>query len=427
MKRIRLVLAGAGVVGQGFLKLWQTQKAEIEKSYGLSLDLVGIATRTPSKTQAPDGVPVSTDPLKLISDAKPDLVVELIGGTEIAYSIAKAALQSESALITANKALLSKHGQELFQMSETQKLEIGFEAAVAGSIPVIRAFRNGLGASTFLSTAGILNGTTNFILSKMEKEGWDYQEALLEAQKLGFAEADPTFDVEGIDAGHKLSLLASLAFQEKINFESIQIRGISELRSMDIAKAKELGFRIKLIAGSKKTDAGIVSEVSPMLVPVSHPLANVMNEMNAVFYNTVETGPGLLSGKGAGSLPTASAVLSDVIYYGLRYKEANLTVEKNNFAPAKVASVELQKRRYYLRFSTADRPGVLAEIALVLGKNGISIASVQQQETEKEPVHVIVVTHFAPQMNLNLSISQIDANKDIIKEKTLVIPLMEDL
>lgn len=427
MKRIRMILVGAGVVGNGFLNLWSSKKAEIENSQGLTLDLVGIATRTTSKVPLSLSVPVSSDPIELIHREKPDLVVELVGGTDIALDIARASLRTGATLVTANKALLSKHGMELFQSAQSNQLEIGFEAAVAGSIPVIRAFRNGLGSCSFVSTAGILNGTTNFILSKMEKEGWDYSEALSEAQKLGFAEADPTFDVEGIDAGHKISLLASLAFQKKIGFDEIKIRGISVLRSVDIESAKELGYRIKLIASAKKTTDGIACEVTPMLVPLSHPLAHVMNEMNAVFYNTLETGAGMLSGKGAGSLPTASAVISDVIYYGLRHKEPSLKLERNDFPPAQVASLEKQKSRYYLRFSTADRPGVLAEIALVLGKNGISIASVQQQETEREPVRVIVVTHQAKTESLNLSISQIDSNQEIIKEKTLVIPLLEDL
>ncbi len=427
MKQIRIGLVGAGVVGSGLLQLLEKNKHIVQNRNNLDIQLTAVATRTPERAQPLTSLPITSDVLSVTKRSDVDIVVELIGGTTTAYDVVLSALKNKKSVITANKALLSEKGEELFRIAKENGVELGYEAAVAGSIPIIRTLRDGLASCEFEVICGILNGTTNFILSQMESENWDYSTALKKAQELGFAEADPTFDVEGIDAAHKISLLSSLAFQEKVSFSDLQVEGISKLQSVDISASKNLGYRIKLLGISKRSSAGILTKVHPTLVPLNHPLANVMKESNAVFYKTVEAGTGMITGKGAGGLPTASAVLSDLIYYSSRFGVAGSIPENNIFPKSKKSPEKENEARYYLRFSTLDKPGVLAEIAAILGKNGISIASVQQKESEKEPVNVIVVTHSAKEGNFETSISEIDQMSSIIKEKTVAIRLLENL
>ncbi len=426
MKQIRIGLVGAGVVGSNLLQLLEKNRQTIQTRNQLDLQVVAIATRTPSKIQHLTQIPISTDAKSIASREDVDIVVELVGGTEIASEVVHSALKNKKAVVTANKALLSEKGDELFQLAFENGVEIGYEAAVAGSIPIIRTLRDGLSSCEFEVICGILNGTTNFILTKMEEEDWDYATALKVAQDLGFAESDPTFDVEGIDAAHKISLLASLAYRSKVPFSNLKVEGISKLKSIDIQASKSLGYRIKLLGISKITNGGILTKVHPTLVPLNHPLANVMNESNAVFYKTVEAGAGMVTGKGAGGLPTASAVLADLIYYGSRIRIQDKILENNSYPISKKAREEENKVRNYLRFSTLDKPGVLSEIARILGKNDISIASVQQKESEKEPVNVIVVTHESNEGNFAQSLSEID-KASFIKEKTVAIRLLENL
>lgn len=426
MKQIRIGLVGAGVVGSNLLQLLEKNRQTIQTRNQLDLQVVAIATRTPSKIQHLTQIPISTDAKSIASREDVDIVVELVGGTEIAYDIVHSALKNKKAVVTANKALLSEKGDELFQLAYENRVEIGYEAAVAGSIPIIRTLRDGLASCEFEVICGILNGTTNFILTKMEEEDWDYATALKVAQDLGFAESDPTFDVEGIDAAHKISLLASLAYRSKVPFSNLKVEGISKLKSIDIQSSKSLGYRIKLLGISKITNGRILTKVHPTLVPLNHPLANVMNESNAVFYKTVEAGAGMVTGKGAGGLPTASAVLADLIYYGSRLGIEDKILENNSYPASVKGREEENKVRNYLRFSTLDKPGVLSEIARILGKNDISIASVQQKESEKEPVNVIVVTHESNEGNFAESLSEID-KASFIKEKTVAIRLLENL
>ncbi|TGL56199.1 homoserine dehydrogenase [Leptospira ognonensis] len=426
MKQIRIGLVGAGVVGSNLLQLLEKNRQTIQTRNQLDLQVVAIATRTPSKIQHLTQIPISTDAKSIASREDVDIVVELVGGTEIASEVVHSALKNKKAVVTANKALLSEKGDELFQLAFENGVEIGYEAAVAGSIPIIRTLRDGLSSCEFEVICGILNGTTNFILTKMEEEDWDYGTALKVAQDLGFAESDPTFDVEGIDAAHKISLLASLAYRSKVPFSNLKVEGISKLKSIDIQASKSLGYRIKLLGISKITNGGILTKVHPTLVPLNHPLANVMNESNAVFYKTVEAGAGMVTGKGAGGLPTASAVLADLIYYGSRIRIQDKILENNSYPISKKSREQENKVRNYLRFSTLDKPGVLSEIARILGKNDISIASVQQKESEKEPVNVIVVTHESNEGNFAQSLSEID-KASFIKEKTVAIRLLENL
>lgn len=353
------------------------------------------------------------------------MILELVGGTDVAYSIVKQALKNGKTVITANKALLSQKGDELFSLAQEQGLEIGIEASVAGAIPVIRSIKSALCSDSFLSLYGILNGTTNFILSKMELEHLDYSEALRIAQDLGFAEKDPTFDVEGIDTAHKISILGSLAFSEKIPLQSIQIEGITKISKLDIQFASELGYRIKLLGLVRKLSHQIEARVQPVMIPVKHPFANIMNEMNAVYYQTVYAGPGMFVGKGAGSLPTASSVVSDVLYYGAR-RNKGLSREKNLFPQATISEANGSLVRYYLRFTTVDLPGVLSEISKVLGDHGISISSVRQNEAEKEPVEVVVITHPATEEKIKKSLKIIDG-LSLIRHTSVAIRLEDKL
>lgn len=427
MKQVRIGLLGAGVVGSSLLQLLEKNHHTILDRYGIDLQLTTIATRSPEKLKGKTTVPTTTDVLSVTKRSDLDMIVELMGGTALAYEAVSSALQSGKTVVTANKALLSEKGRELFKISRDSKAEIGFEAAVAGSIPIIRILRDGLAACEFEVLCGILNGTTNFILTKMEEENWDYSTALKKAQELGFAEADPTFDVEGIDAGHKISLLASLAFKEYISFDTVSVEGISKIQSVDIRSALDMGYRLKLLGISKKSNSQILTKVHPTLVPLVHPLANVMNESNAVFYKTKEADSGMVTGKGAGGFPTASAVLSDIIFYAGRMGNESIQKENNLFPVSKIFPENENYVRYYLRFTSVDKPGVLAEIAKVLGKYNISIASVKQKESKSEPVSVIVVTHFATEGEFKNSLLEIDAMTSIIKEKTVAIRILEKL
>ncbi|EMN00370.1 homoserine dehydrogenase [Leptospira noguchii] len=429
MERIRIGLIGAGTVGSGVIEILKKESKKYLEKFGIELILSSVCTRTPEKIrtelQSFPNCKLESDYQKLITNPEIDMILELVGGTDIAYSIVKDALKYGKTVITANKALLSQKGDELFSFAQERGLEIGMEASVAGAIPVIRSIKSGLGSDSFLSLYGILNGTTNFILSKMESENLDYSEALRIAQDLGFAEKDPTFDVEGIDTAHKISILGSLAFSEKIPLQSVQIEGITKISGLDIRFASELGYRIKLLGLVRKLSHKIEARVQPVMIPIKHPFANIMNEMNAVYYQTAYAGPGMFVGKGAGSLPTASSVVSDILYYGAR-RNKGIFQEKNIFPQATISEANVSLVRYYLRFTTVDLPGVLSEISKILGDHGISISSVRQNETEKEPVEVVVITHPATEENIKNSLKIIDG-LSLIRHTSVAIRLEDKL
>ncbi|EMO39726.1 homoserine dehydrogenase [Leptospira noguchii serovar Autumnalis str. ZUN142] len=429
MERIRIGLIGAGTVGSGVIEILKKESKKYLEKFGIELILSSVCTRTPEKIrtelQSFPNCKLESDYQKLITNPEIDMILELVGGTDIAYSIVKDALKYGKTVVTANKALLSQKGDELFSFAQERGLEIGMEASVAGAIPVIRSIKSGLGSDSFLSLYGILNGTTNFILSKMESENLDYSEALRIAQDLGFAEKDPTFDVEGIDTAHKISILGSLAFSEKIPLQSVQIEGITKISGLDIRFASELGYRIKLLGLVRKLSHKIEARVQPVMIPIKHPFANIMNEMNAVYYQTAYAGPGMFVGKGAGSLPTASSVVSDILYYGAR-RNKGIFQEKNIFPQATISEANVSLVRYYLRFTTVDLPGVLSEISKILGDHGISISSVRQNETEKEPVEVVVITHPTTEENIKNSLKIIDG-LSLIRHTSVAIRLEDKL
>ncbi|HNE09899.1 MAG TPA: homoserine dehydrogenase, partial [Leptospiraceae bacterium] len=336
MKQINIGLIGAGTVGSGLIEILHSHRKQILDRTGIDLNLVKICDTDTSRIPSYFKGEAVTDFKKITEDPKIQVVVELVGGTGIAYEIVKSALSNGKAVVTANKALLSEKGPELFQLAEEKKVEIGYEASVGGAIPVIRSIKTGLVANDFQSIFGILNGTTNYILTKMEEDNIGYADALKQAQDLGFAEKDPTFDVEGIDAAHKLSILIGIAFNKKIKISDIHIEGISKLSEAEIHAAKLLGLRIKLLAVCKQVGDHLEARVEPTMIPLTHPIASVRNEMNAIFFETSFSGPSMLLGKGAGSLPTASAIISDLVFYGSRLNELGEIKEKNLFEEGKL-------------------------------------------------------------------------------------------
>ncbi len=423
MNHINIGIIGLGTVGSGVLEIINKEKEKLFTETGIQVNIVKICDKDNSKLDSKFHSMFTSNWKEITESKEIDTVVELIGGNTVAYEVQKSALENSKFLITANKALLSEKGQELFALAKSKNVEIGFEASVGGAIPVIRSIKTGLVSNEFLSLYGILNGTTNFILTKMEEEDMDYFEALSLAQKLGFAEQDPTFDVEGIDAAHKLSLLCGLAFKQKVSIEDISIEGISKISKSEIKQAKSLGLRIKLLGIAKKTEQGLELRVSPIMIPLDHPLASVKFEMNTIYFETSYSGPSMLMGKGAGSLPTASAVIADILYYAERKINKNSALENNLFEKGKIASSKETEARFYIRLKTVDKPGVLGLITNILGKNYVSISSIRQNESLNEPVELIILTHKSKAGNVISSIDEIDKHKDIIKEKSIYLRL----
>jgi homoserine dehydrogenase len=364
---------------------------------------------------------VYTQDVNEVLNGDTDIIIELIGGIHPAYEYIKAALNNKKHVVTANKALIAGHGEELELLAEKNKVKLMYEASVGGGIPILNTIRDNLSTNEFESVFGILNGTTNFILTQMTENGLDYGQAVKEAQKLGFAEADPTSDVGGYDAAYKLSILSSLAFGEKIHVSDIPKEGITKISKEDIVYAKELGYNIKLLAAGIKRGNEIELSVHPAFIPASHPLSTVKNEFNAVYLKGNAVGELLFYGKGAGSLPTGNAVLEDIIHI---IKNADSSAEtdiadkpadgknKNNLVISNKGY-----KQYYINMEVTDKPGVLGSIATVFGKNNVSLASVvQRQKNGNNTVPLVFITHEAERKN-------IDAGLERIKELEFVTEL----
>ena len=418
MESIKVGLLGLGVVGGGTWKVLARNAREIARRAGRNIEVTRVAVRDVSKARkllGPD-VAVGADPFEVVRDPSIDIVVELIGGDSLARELVLEAIAQGKHVVTANKALLAKHGSEIFAAASARGVMVAFEAAVAGGIPIIKAIREGLTANRIEWVAGIINGTTNFILSEMRSRGLPFATVLAEAQKLGYAEADPTFDIEGIDAAHKLTLLASLAFGIPVQFDRAYIEGISRLAAEDIKLAERLGYRIKLLGITKRRPEGIELRVHPALVPTRSLLANVEGAMNAVLVRGDAVGQTLYYGKGAGEEPTASSVVADLVDV-----TRLLTADPENRVPhlafqpdamddTPILSIDDVRTSYYLRFSVADQPGVLADIARVLANGGISIGSMIQQPSESaDTAELIFLTHEAVERNVNEAIAKIEA------------------
>lgn len=425
MKTLRIGLLGLGQVGTGFYSLLTAKRDFFAREIGTRFEIMKIAVRHPAKKRSVD-VPKSlfvSNPMSIINDPSIDVVVELMGGTREAKRYVSEALLQGKHVVTANKALLAEAGDEIFELAHEKKRWLGFEASVGGGIPVIKALREGLAANRIDSIYSIINGTSNYILSRMTESKADFSEALKEAQQKGYAEADPTFDIEGIDAAHKLAILARFAFGGKVQFKDIYCEGISRIRSEDIAFAQEFGYRVKLLAIAKASKDGVEARVQPTLLPESHILANVNGSFNAILLHGDEVGDALFYGRGAGPRPTASAVMSDLIDIAKRSSsrfEGNISIRAIHPA-LKIKKMSSLLSRYYLRFHVVDRPGVLAKISQVLGKYNISISDcVQKENSVGSVVPLILLTHDAHEKDVRSAIALID-RLSIIRGKSQVI------
>jgi homoserine dehydrogenase len=418
MDSIKVGLLGLGVVGGGTWKVLRRNAQEIARRAGQTIEVTRIAVRDIEKARALVGstILVDADPFGLVRDPSIDIVVELMGGDTLARELVLEAIAQGKHVVTANKALLAKHGTEIFAAASAKGVVVAFEAAVAGGIPIIKAIREGLTANRIEWVAGIINGTTNFILSEMRSRGLPFATVLAEAQKLGYAEADPTFDIEGVDAAHKLTLLASLAFGIPVQFDRAYIEGISKLAADDIKLAERLGYRIKLLGITKRRPEGIELRVHPALVPAKSMLANVEGAMNAVLVRGDAVGQTLYYGKGAGEEPTASAVVADLVDVTRlltadpEHRVPHLAFQPDAMSDTPILSIEDVITSYYLRLTVADQPGVLADIARVFSDRGISIGSMIQQPSDLDAsADLVFLTHEALERDVNAAIVQIEA------------------
>lgn len=390
---LKVGIAGLGVVGMSCLELLTSQQQLITKKSERPIKIVAVASRTKKDIAHLADVPFYLDPLEMLEQQELDIVIELMGGSEgTALTFAQKALEKKIHLVTANKALLAHHGNELFAQAAQNGVYLGFEGAVAGTIPCINALREGLAANDIIQIYGLLNGTSNYILTQMTRTGASFEQVLKTAQDLGYAEADPTFDIEGIDAAHKLSLLTAMAFGQEIDFGSVRVQGISDINSVDIAYAKELGYKIKLLALSRRTKQGIEQRVQPVMLPQNHPIAQVDDVLNTVIVEGNYCGRVQLSGAGAGGKATASAVASDVLSIAKGTAQAPLSFLPQHIQKAQPIQFDKAENSYYLRIDCADHSGVLAKITNIFGRHDLSVLSVIQHEPEDSGIVPVVFT-----------------------------------
>ncbi len=426
-RSIQIGVVGYGTVGHGVVHGLLDRKKLIQNRTGLDVELRWVCDRGFAKNKKSfKGKTQSThDVQEILQDDQVDIVVELVGGVDAAKSIVLDALKAGKHVVTANKALMATAGKELFKQAKKSGVELYFEAAVGGGIPIIKGLREGLVDNYFNAIVGILNGTSNYILTQMRQQGWAFQDALKEAQSLGYAEKDPTLDVGGHDAAHKLALLAWLGYGLESPPKNIHTEGIEHIEPVDIENAAEMGYFIKHLAIAKRVAGGLEVRVHPALVHKHHLMANVEGVFNAVYVNGDRVGDQLFYGKGAGEKPTASAVIADIVDIAKKMQHASNDADAVVSA-AGVSGLSLCKMgdvvsRYYLRFTVTDKPGVLAKITGILGDNEISIASVRQQErNQKQSVAVIIVTHEAKESDIKKSLTQVDRSA-FIDKKTIVI------
>ncbi|MBW1839493.1 MAG: homoserine dehydrogenase, partial [Deltaproteobacteria bacterium] len=376
---------------------------------------------------------LTTQVREIINDPSIDLVVELIGGFEPAKTIILDAFKKGKHVITANKALLAGHGVELLEAAHKRKVDIGCEGSVAGGIPIIRAIKEGLSANNIRFILGILNGTANYILSKMTNEGGKFKDILREAKQQGYAESDPTLDIEGLDTAHKLAILINMAYGTKITFKDVYTEGISHIEPIDIEFARELGYRIKLLAISRQLDPQVEARVHPTLIPVSHLLSKVDGTYNAIFIDGDAVGPSMFYGKGAGMMPAASGVVSDIIDIsrnivgGISQRVPPFSYQMEFLKKARIKNIKEVVTRYYLRFSVVDCPGVLSKISGILGKNNISIHSVIQKGRRiKGVVPIFLLTHEAREADVRKALKEID-RLPITNDKTMLIRIEDQI
>jgi homoserine dehydrogenase len=422
-------LIGFGTVGTGVAKVLIENAALIRRRVGVPVNLVRVAdldTKRDRGVRLPDGV-LTADLRAVLDDPSIDIVLELMGGYDAAKQVILEAMAKGKQVVTANKALLAVHGEELFEAASRHHVDLGFEASVGGGIPIIRALAQGLAANAIRSMYGIINGTSNYILSRMTREGHGFAEVLAEAQRAGYAEADPTFDVDGIDSAHKLSIMVTLAYGTPVNFKEIYTEGITHLTPLDIAYAREFGYTVKLLGITKFLESEIEARVHPTMIPSDSPVSQVEGVYNAIQLVGDAVGDIVLYGQGAGSLPTGSAVASDVIdiarnlLTGASGRVPPASFQRDQRRPLRIRPMEEIASLYYLRFMVVDRPGVLSQISGVLGQHGISISSVLQKgRKEGQTVPVVIMTHTAIERNVQAALRDINRMAFISEPTTLI-------
>lgn len=435
MKELKVGLLGIGTVGGGTYTVLTRNQAEISRRLGASVRVIQVADRNLAHAKQVTGgqVAVTEDAFAVVNNPEVDVVVELIGGYTVAKELVLKAIENGKHVVTANKALLAVHGNEIFKAAAAKGVIVAFEAAVAGGIPIIKALREGLSANRIEWVAGIINGTTNFILTEMREKGLAFDDVLKEAQRLGYAEADPTFDIEGIDAAHKLTIMAAIAFGMPMQFDKAYTEGITKLTIKDIKYAEELGYRVKLLGISKKTEAGVELRVHPTLIPEKRLVANVNGAMNAVVVKGDAVGPTLYYGAGAGAEPTASAVVADLVDIA-RLTDASaeqrvpyLGFQLEQQATLNVLPISEVSSAYYLRMRAMDKPGVLAEVTKILGDRDISIDAMMQKEPQEgeSEADIVILTHITMERNMDAAIDAIQALSAIAGHVTKI--RMEEL
>ncbi len=430
MKPVRIGILGLGTVGSGTVNVLSRNAKEIARRAGREIKVVQASARDLKKERAcpTKDIKITQDPFAIVDNPEIEVVIELIGGVDLAKELVLKAIANGKHVVTANKALIAIHGNEIFQAAQNKGVMVAFEAAVAGGIPIIKAIREGLAGNSIEWLAGIINGTGNYILTEMRDAGRDFADVLAEAQKLGYAEADPTFDVEGVDAAHKLTILAAIAFGIPLQFDRAYIEGISKITESDVEYAQAFGYRIKHLGIARRTEQGVELRVHPTLVPERRLIANVDGVMNAVLVKGDAVGPTLYYGAGAGAEPTASAVVADIVDV-----VRTLTTDPNNRVPhlafqpdalsdLPILKMEDVKTSYYLRMQVIDKPGVMADVTRILGARKISIEAMLQKESEvsDDSASVIILTHRVIEKNMNAAITEIEALATIQGEVTRI-------
>ena len=434
MKAINVGLLGCGTVGKGVAKILINNRDLIRSRVGAALNLRRVADIDLKRDRGirfDEGVFIS-DAHKVVDDPEIDIIIEMIGGEEVAKDLILKAIDNGKQIVTANKALLASQGNKIFKAASERGVDLAFEASVGGCMPIIKSLRESLVGNHVKSMAGILNGTCNYILSKSTEDGSSFEAVLADAQKKGFAEADPTLDVEGIDTAHKLAILTSLAYGMEINFEDIFIEGISQITPMDIIFAGQFGYKIKLLAISKDMGNAIDARVHPTMIPIDNPLSNVNGVLNAITISGDAVGDIMLYGHGAGMMPTASAVVSDTVdiasnlLTGTNCRVPLLSYQMENIRKIPIMSLDEIFMHYYFRFSAMDRPGVLSKISGILGDRKISIKSVHQKGRKtKGSVPIVMLTHLAKEVDVKKALSEI-INLDVVSDRPVLIRIEDE-
>jgi homoserine dehydrogenase len=425
---LRIVLAGLGTVGVGVVKLLAANRDLIARRAGRPIEIIAVSSRDRGRDREVDlsGFDWVDDATTLAARDDIDVVVELIGGSDgTALTLARNTIAAGRAFVTANKAMIAHHGLELAQAAESAGTALKYEAAVAGGIPVIKGLREGAAANEIAQVYGILNGTCNYILTTMEAEGRDFGAVLADAQAIGYAEADPAFDVDGVDAAHKLSILASLSFGTRLDFNAVSTTGIRAILAGDIAQAKALGYRVRLVGRAEVVDGALLQSVQPCLVPVSHPLAHVAGAMNAVVAEGNFVGRLFFEGRGAGEGPTASAVVADLIDIARGEYGPAFAMPVASLADPGRADLGSRIGQFYLRFTVADRPGVLAEITAAMRDAGVSIESmIQRGEAPDGGVLLVMTTHAGPERDVMAAVAALSGSASLVG-KPMVMPILD--